>query len=42
MATAAASNIIDVLAGRLPSLEGALVVTGWALQGAQKSIEGGR
>jgi D-3-phosphoglycerate dehydrogenase len=42
MATAAAANIIDVLAGRLPSLEGALVVTGRALQGAQEAIEGGR
>ena len=39
MATAAAANIIDVLAGRPPSLEGALVVTGRALQDA---IEEGR
>jgi D-3-phosphoglycerate dehydrogenase len=42
MATAAAANIIDVLAGRPPSLEGALVVTGRALQGAPEAIEGGR
>jgi D-3-phosphoglycerate dehydrogenase len=34
MATAAAANIIDVLAGKRPSLEGALVVAGRALQGA--------